>query len=162
MNHEQDETTAARAGQPKDFGSADREAVEAYRDRQDRQDAAEDSRDYVKDDQEAADAFLRAFGMPDSNEVRRRAQEDKEARARAKEEAGYTPAPTNVLWMVDGDSKPFIRLEQDLLAGDYTIEDIETVIARLTGAVMRGKRMSVLRPWRETEGLWGGWRIGGV
>lgn len=127
MNHEQDETTAVRAD-----GTSD-----------------SDSRDYAKDDQDAADAFLRHFGMPDSKSVRERVEEEREARVKAKEDAGYAPAPTNVLWMVDGDSKPFIRLEQDLLAGDYTIEDIETFIARLTGAVMLGKRMSALRPWLE-------------
>ena len=114
-----------------------------------RPDTSQDSRDYLKDDQEAADTLLRHFRVPDSNEVRRRAQEDREARAKAKEDAGYTPIPTNVLWMVDGDSKPFIRLDQDLLAGDYTIEDIETFMARLTGAVMLAKRMSILRPWLE-------------
>lgn len=157
MNHEQDETTAVRDSQPKDFESADREVVEAYHDHQDRQDAAEydaeDSRDYAKDDQETADAFLRRFGVPDSRSVRQLVEEEREARAKAKEESGYTPVPTNVLWMVDGDSKPFLRLEQDLLAGDYTIEDIETFIARLTGAVMLAKRMSVLRPWLEKNGV---------
>lgn len=157
MNHEQDEITVARAGEPKDFGSVDRDAVDAYRDHQDRQDAAEydtkDSRDYAKDDQETADTFLRHFGLPDSKSVRQRVEEDREARAKAKEDAGYTPIPTNFLWMVGGDGTPFVRLEQDLLAGDYTIEDIEALIARLSGAVEMAKRMSHLRPWLEKNGV---------
>lgn len=131
MNSEQDETTTVRPD-----GTSDG-----------------DYRDYAKVDQEAADGLLRHFGVPDSSGLRQRVQEDREARAKAKEEAGFTPIPQEVFWMVNVEGESFVRLEQDLLAGDYTLEDAGQFAARFEDAATMAKRMSALMKWLQENGV---------
>lgn len=154
MNSEQDETTVVQNSQPKDFESAERDAVRAYHDYQDQQDAAEhdteDSRDYKRNDQEAADAFLRAFGLPDSAETRKRAQEAAEGQDKK--------VQIDMAWVISEDGTPSVRILNDIPAQEYLIDDIEQFSARLTDTITTARRMAAMWEWLTKNGVEDGLR----